>query len=107
MKRYIFPSITLILVTLGIIAFILVNKAKETEEANNRFCNMNVRPESERQKAIEAIRIYANDPKLDVVYACNNFSPTNPSVQPTEETYEAEGKFYFVDVATNQIIREQ
>lgn len=77
------------------------------EEANAKFCILTARSENEQREAIEAIRIYTNTPNLIVEYKCNNFSPNNPTAEPTEETYLADGKYYFVDVATNKVISVQ
>lgn len=77
------------------------------EEANKQFCTLTARSQEEQQKAIESIRNYTNKPDLVVEYKCNNFSPNKPTAKPTEETYLAEGTYYFVDIATNQVIRTQ
>lgn len=77
------------------------------EEANKQFCTLTARSKEEQQKAIESIREYANNSNLAVEYKCNNFSPNNPNVKPTEETYHAEDTYYFIDVATNQVLRTQ
>lgn len=77
------------------------------EEANSHFCNMVVRSEAEQQKAIEAIKEYANDPNMSVEYVCNNFSPNNPNEKPTEETYLSDNKYYFIEISSNKVTRVQ
>ena len=68
------------------------------EDGSKKLCQITARREEDRQMSVDSIIDFSGDPNLVVEYKCNNFSPSRPDVEPTKETYLANGVFYTTSI---------
>jgi hypothetical protein len=80
---------------------------KSAKENRKQICNLTARPPQEREKAIQAIKEF-NDNPSDVVYQCSDafYDTTNDKlISAKSETYTAGLNIFIVNPTTNHIVQ--
>lgn len=81
---------------------------KTATEARKEICALTARPETERSKAVAAIRSLMGDPKVSVIYSCSDAfydTTNNRLVAAKSETYTVGQNTFVVNPVTNHVIQ--
>ncbi len=81
---------------------------KTTSDTRKEICELTARDETERNKAVEFIKTFLDNPKAEVIYSCNDafYDTTNGKlISARSETYLVDQNTFLVNPVTDHIVQ--